>query len=80
MGKMKKIKMLVRGGILLYVVISREGLPLKTLLCHPSSSFVTLINAVAVGHYTLELGLCSLVLFGLQGVMPCPWQRKSSTW
>jgi hypothetical protein len=30
-------------------------------LCHPSSSFVTLINAVAVGHYTLELGLRSLV-------------------
>lgn len=59
--KWKKIKMLVRVGILLYVIISGEGLPLKTLLCHPSSSFVTLINAVAVGHYTLELGLCSLV-------------------
>jgi hypothetical protein len=29
MGKMKKIKMLVRVGILLYVMISGEGLPLK---------------------------------------------------
>jgi hypothetical protein len=90
MGKMKKIKMLVRVvGILLYVMISGEGLPLKTLLCHPSSSFVTLINAVAVGHYTLELGLSSLVCKVLcpsllpghspTHKMPCPWQRKSST-
>jgi hypothetical protein len=89
--KWKKIKMLVRVGILLYVIISGEGrLPLKTLLCHPSSSFVTLINAVAVGHYTLELGLRSLVcrvsypalLAGHSPThkMPCPWQRKSSTW
>ncbi len=60
--KWKKIKMLVRVGILLYVIISGEGLPLKTLLCHhPSSSFVTLFNAMAVVHYTLELGLRSLV-------------------
>jgi hypothetical protein len=31
----KKFKMLVRVGILLYRIISGEGLPLKTLLCHP---------------------------------------------
>jgi len=69
MGKMKKIKMLVRVGILLYVMISGEGLPLKTLLCHPSSSFVTLIKAVAVGHYTLELG--SVLWFARCYAPPC---------